>query len=149
MEIDARGMFETRAGRSPPSVLGGIQLSSLPWSRAGASTTTFGLALHGSAVSSQLRRTQDLSITAYGGPGFVSVPSPTVSGCASQHHASCNEGGTSPGISRRPLTGSRRGRNYCSPFSLFTGWGRIVIRGSVPRPLIVPRCTLQEDHGSG
>ncbi len=43
----------TCAGRSPPSVLGGIQLSGLPWSPAGPSSTTFGLAPHGSAVSSR------------------------------------------------------------------------------------------------
>ncbi len=49
----APGLCVTRVGRSPPSVLGGIQLSSLPWSSAGPSTTTFGLALHGSAVSSR------------------------------------------------------------------------------------------------
>jgi hypothetical protein len=43
----------TRPGHSPPSVLGGIQLSGLPWSPAGVSSTTFGLAPHGSAVSSR------------------------------------------------------------------------------------------------
>jgi hypothetical protein len=43
----------TCADRSPPPVLGGIQLSGLPWSPAGPSSTTFGLAPHGSAVSSR------------------------------------------------------------------------------------------------
>ncbi len=43
----------TCAGHSPPSVLGGIQLSGLPWSPAGVSSTTFGLAPRGSAVSSR------------------------------------------------------------------------------------------------
>jgi hypothetical protein len=43
----------TRPGRSPPPVLDGIQLSGLPWSPAGLSSTTFGLAPRGSAVSSR------------------------------------------------------------------------------------------------
>lgn len=47
------GSGSTRPGHSPPSVLGGIQLSGLPWSPAGVSSTTFGLAPHGSAVSSR------------------------------------------------------------------------------------------------
>lgn len=102
------GLCSTRAGHSPPSVLGGIQLSSLPWSGAGASTTTFGLALHGSAVSPRFHRSRDCSFIAFGEAGLVSVPSPTVSGYASQRHASCSEGGTSPGGPRGPRTGSRR-----------------------------------------
>jgi hypothetical protein len=44
----------TCAGRSPPPVLDGIQLSGLPWSPAGPSSTTFGLAPRGSAVSSRI-----------------------------------------------------------------------------------------------
>gem|GEM_PF-4361238 len=47
------GLCSTCVGRSPPPVLGGIQLSGLPWSPAGVSSTTFGLAPHGSAVSSR------------------------------------------------------------------------------------------------
>ena len=44
----------TRPGRSPPSVLDGIPLSGLPWPPAGTSSATFGLAPHGSAVSSRV-----------------------------------------------------------------------------------------------
>ena len=47
------GLRSTRPGRSPPPVLDGIPLSGLPWSHAGLSSTTFGLAPHGSAVSSR------------------------------------------------------------------------------------------------
>ena len=43
----------TRPGRSPPPVLDGIPLSGLPWPPAGVSSATFGLAPHGSAVSSR------------------------------------------------------------------------------------------------
>src|SRR5579863_5444702 len=86
-----------RPGRSPPFVLGGIQLSGPPWPGAGASSTMFGLALHGSAVSSRARRPQDFSFTAFDETGLVSVPSPTVSSYVSRRRASCSEGGTSPG----------------------------------------------------
>ena len=47
----------TCAGRSPPSVLDGIPLSGLPWPPAGVSSATFGLAPHGSAVSSRFPST--------------------------------------------------------------------------------------------
>src|SRR5438309_11872689 len=106
----SKSLRETRVGHSPPPVLDGIQLSGLPWSGAGASPTMFGLALHGSAVSSPSRRTQGRPITAYGDRGVVSVPLPAVSGGASRHHASCDEGGTSPGDPRGPSTDSRQGR---------------------------------------
>jgi hypothetical protein len=111
----------TCLGRSPPSVLGGIQLSSLPWSGAGASTTTFGLALHGSAVSPRVHRSRDHSVIAHSEAGTVSVPSPTVSGCASQRHASCSEGGTSPGGPRGPPADSRLSSTVVSCFSLYSG----------------------------
>jgi hypothetical protein len=54
MEPPARLRLGARRvlGRSPPSVLDGIQLSGPPWSLAGFSSTMFGLAPHGSAVSS-------------------------------------------------------------------------------------------------
>ena len=107
-ELSAPGYVRRVLGHSPPPVLDEIQLSGLPWSGAGASPTMFGLALHGSAVSSPSRRTQGRPITASGDRGVVSVPLPAVSGGASRHHASCDEGGTSPGDPRGPSTDSRR-----------------------------------------
>ena len=103
------GLRSTRAGRSPPSVLDGIPLSGLPWPPAGLSSATFGLAPHGSAVSSRVPPTSGSPHHRHGGPGLVSVLEPTVSGRASWRRASCSEGGTSPGDPRGPSTGSGRG----------------------------------------
>ena len=52
-------------------------------------------------------RSQGPPIIALDGPGVVSVLEPTVSGCASRRHASCYEGGTSPGGPRGPPADSR------------------------------------------
>src|SRR5207237_7334690 len=64
----------------------------------------FGLALHGSAVSSRSRRPRDRSVIALDEAGVVSVPLPAVSGYVSRRRASCSEGGTSPGGPRGPPT---------------------------------------------
>src|SRR5207245_8989947 len=74
----------------------------------------------------QSRRTQGRPITAYGDRGVVSVPLPAVSGGASRHHASCDEGGTSPGDPRGPSTDSRQGRRIRSRLKGFPTRGPIL-----------------------
>jgi hypothetical protein len=143
---ETRAGIGTRLGRSPPPVLDEIQLSGLPWSGAGASPTMFGLALHGSAVSSPSRRTQGRPITAYGDRGVVSVPLPAVSGGVSRHHASCDEGGTSPGDPRGPSTDSRQGRRMDSRLKCFPirrAGERTRAPTSGPRPPTSRSCRLQ------
>src|SRR3989442_5610826 len=105
----------------------------------------FGLALHGSAVSSPSRRTQGRPITAYGDRGVVSVPLPAVSGGASQHHASCDEGGTSPGDPRGPSTDSRQGRrmgSWLKGFPIHRVGERTLAPTSGPPPPTSRSCRL-------
>jgi hypothetical protein len=107
-EVFRPGSCMTRPGRSPPLVLGGIQLSGLPWSLVQARRRPCSALLcTGQPFHPFPRRPQDFSIIAFDGMGLVSVPLPAVSGYVSRRRASCNEGGTSPGDPRGPPTGSR------------------------------------------
>ena len=95
MSLSTGGM--TFVGRSPPFVLGGIQLSGLPWSLVQARRRPCSALLcTGQPFHPAPRRPRDFSFIALDEAGLVSVLLPAVSSYVSRRRASCSRGRNFP-----------------------------------------------------